>query len=467
MENQSGGSDGEKKRFLPVLVFLGFIAIGAVVVTWVTTRGEPAVVGPPPTLPEYSPPTSLSPRTDVDQSDTTSPEANVVTNTDTAAPQSSTTTAPPAPVVTVRADGTGDFMLLQAAIDQAQPGDVIEVSGGEWGEQVIQSVGSPDAWLRITAAPGERPIIRGVNDGRSGFELDGASFVEISGFEIIGPSNTSSGAGVRIINSSHHIRVEDNVIHDFPGNGVEVIESGTVAVVDNEIFGNSRRSKFQTSGVSFFKPFGDDDEGFENVISGNTVYDNENTVPNDREEITDGNCLIMDNTRWPNGEYEYPGETLIENNVCFDNGGRGIHVLKADNVYVVNNTLFNNLRTDSIEGGELSADDARNVLFRNNLVWPREEEDALLVGRSESVGFDNNVYVLPSGGQGDFEETAVVVRDPELVNPTTDPSAADFSPEGGSVLLGTGSVEESPLLDQAATERPPIPTPGALEVRPR
>jgi hypothetical protein len=28
----------------------------------------------------------------------------------------------------------------------------------------------------------------------------------------------------------------------------------------------------------------------------------------------------------------YTGSTLIENNVCFNNGGRGIHIFRADNV---------------------------------------------------------------------------------------------------------------------------------------
>ena len=328
---------------------------------------------------------------------------------------------------------------------------------------MITTPGTADEWLQIVAAPGTRPIIRAETEGVSGFELDAVSFVQVSGFEIIGPLDTRSGAGVRIINNSHHIRVEDNVIHDFPGNGVEVIESGSIAIVGNEIFGNSTRSQFQTSGISFFKPWGENEDGFENVVSGNVVYDNENLVPNFRDEITDGNCVIMDNTRWPDGEYVYPGETIIENNLCFDNGGRGIHVLKADNVYVVNNTLYNNLRTDSITGGELSADDARNVLFRNNLVWPRDSSEAVLVGASESVGFDSNLYVLEDGNQGSLGENAIVVADAELTNPSTDPALADFTPAPGSVVTEQGSANDAPVLDLLGMERPSPPTPGALE----
>lgn len=430
-------------------------------VLWRVVRSEPSISGPPPTLPENLPATSLNP--DDANGDTESDAPVQLDDIDEVTTTTTTTEPPGPPRITVRADGTGDFVDLQMAIDVAQPGDVIEVGSGEWSEQVVRTVGSPDAWLQITAAPGERPVIRGVENGESGFELDGAAYVELSGFELVGPPDTQSGAGVRVVNGANHIRIEANTIHGFPGNGVEVIEAGSVAVVNNEIYGNSRRSPFQTSGISFFQPFGDDAEGFDNVVSGNVVYDNENAVGNFEGVITDGNCIIMDNGRWVDGSYEYPGDTLIENNVCFDNGGRGIHVLKADNVFAVNNTLFNNLRTESIRGGEMTADEARNVIFRNNVVWPRTLDRARLVVESESIAFDNNVYVLNGADPGDFEPSALIVDDVQLVNPSIDPTTADFSPQPESVIVGQGSGEDAPEFDFAGQVRPVPPTPGALE----
>jgi parallel beta-helix repeat protein len=235
--------------------------------------------------------------------------------------------------------------------------------------------------------------------------------------------------------------------------------------VGNEIYDNSARSPFQTSGIAFFKPFGDDGDGFENIVAGNKVYRNENLVPNPVHGITDGNCIIIDNTRWPRSEYEYPGETLIENNVCFDNGGRGIHVLKADDVYVVNNTLIQNLRTEEIIGGELSADDARNVIFQNNLVWARDADDSQFLVRSESVAFENNGYVF-TDGDGDVEDSAIILSDPGLVNASLDPLEFDPRLAPNSEALGQGVANGAPSVTYDGMERPAIPSLGALELAP-
>lgn len=457
----------ERRRERIVLVASVLLLVAVFGGSWLILRGEPNNAGPAPDLPDYEAPTSLVPPGNVEVAGVTQTTEPVGTGTEDTTAETAPTTTPTTqpPAATAIVGPGGDYELLQNAIRDAQPGDIIEVVGGTHPHQVIPVKGTFDAWIQIRAAAGTSPLIA-VNGEHPGFEVTEAEFIEINGFEIDGPPTTKSGAGVRIWDNSHHIRVANNTIHGFPGSGVEVIESGSVAIVGNEIYDNSARSPFQTSGIAFFKPFGDDGEGFENIIAGNKIYRNENLVPNPVHGITDGNCIIIDNTRWPRSEYEYPGETLIENNVCFDNGGRGIHVLKADDVYVVNNTLIQNLRTESIIGGELSADDARNVIFQNNLVWARDPDDSSFLIRSESVGFENNGYVFPDGDDGDVEDSAVILADAGLVNASLDPLDFDprLTPQSGA--LGAGLATGAPSVTYDGLQRPTTPSLGALEMAP-
>ncbi|RZV41691.1 MAG: hypothetical protein EX269_15965 [Acidimicrobiales bacterium] len=446
-----------------VLVAAVVLLVAVFAGSWVALRDESVNAGPAPDLPDYQAPTSLVPPADAQTTEPLESSEEDTTGETAPATVESSTTQPPVDTTTV---GPGeDYALLQNAIRDAQPGDIIEVIGGTHPHQVVPVKGTFDAWIQIRASEGTSPIIA-VEGEFPGFEVTQAEFIEISGFEIDGPPTTVSGAGVRIWEDSHHIRVANNVIHGFPGSGVEVIESGSVAVVGNEIFDNSARSPYQTSGIAFFKPFGDDGDGFENIIAGNKVYRNENLVPNPVHGITDGNCIIIDNTRWPRSDYEYPGETLIENNVCFDNGGRGIHVLKADDVYIVNNTLIQNLRTTEIIGGELSADDARNVIFQNNLVWARDPDDSAFLLRSESVAFENNGYVIADGGGGDVEDSAIILTDAGLVNSSLDPLEFDPRLAAGSAALGAGRSEGAPSVTFDGDTRPTTPSLGALEMAP-
>jgi parallel beta-helix repeat protein len=123
-------------------------------------------------------------------------------------------------------------------------------------------------------------------------------------------------------------------------------------------------------------------------------------------QATDGNCIIIDMNR----EFGYSGATFIGNNVCRDNGGRGVHAFYSDNVTAVNNTVSGNLRDSDLAGdGELSALQAKNVVFRNNLVIPFRAGQGNHTWEASNVTFDNNVYV---GGQPEVKSsTDKVVAD--------------------------------------------------------
>ena len=65
--------------------------------------------------------------------------------------------------ITVKQDGTGNYSTIQQAVEAAQPGDIIEVYGGIYREQVIFPRGGKSEESRITlrAADGEDVTVTG------------------------------------------------------------------------------------------------------------------------------------------------------------------------------------------------------------------------------------------------------------------------------------------------------------------
>ena len=145
-------------------------------------------------------------------------------------------------VIHVRAGASGDgsqsspLGSIKAAIDRVQPGGTVLVHGGTYGGFEITRSGNSGAWITVAAAPGERVLID--PDRFAGISMENVSFVEVRGFEVRGHGN-SSGAGIRVAERSQSIRVIDNHVYDFPGNGIEGVEVSGVEIRGNIVHGGA------------------------------------------------------------------------------------------------------------------------------------------------------------------------------------------------------------------------------------
>ena len=190
-------------------------------------------------------------------------------------------------------------------------------------------------------------------------------------------------------------------------------------------------------------------------IVDNVVFGTENiTPPVGGNTVTDGNCIIIDT----GDTNQYAGRTYVANNVCANNGGRGIHVFKSRNVVAVNNTLYHNMQTAKLkeEGGELSAVTAHDVVFRNNLVVARENRKASFAYQSDGITFDTNLY------QGDGKAP----NNRDLVAPDvglTQPDTGNFALRAGSPAINAGVTDGAPATDQEGKPRRGQPDVGAFE----
>lgn len=427
------------------------------------------------------------------------------TTSTTAAPSSTTapptTSAPPPTVgsnvpvsgskIYVNPNGGNDgnagsseaaaLKTIQSAFRRVQPGQTILLMGGDYRENKTPNTvhfhlwnknGRSDAWIRIAAAPGHRPVLH-ANNG-TGLLIQG-DYVEVSGLEIRGSGFSQSNAwGVGIsVTDSHHVRINGNRVSGMPVSGISAINSSNVHVVGNVVHENSYWSDVAGSGISFYNQAnhgqGADAGQYHDLITNNRVYRNENKVPSkfqNHQAITDGNGIIVDD----NQKSGFSGRTLVANNLSYDNGGRGIIVYRSNRVDVIFNTTYHNARTPGLIGtpSEIAAGRASDVKIHSNIGWARPGIHALQTNFHRGPGVDswNNIWVSDSPTPtGDEAKDRLESSNPGLRNPTTG-SGADFRPRSDSFLNSfAGSPNGMVPRDLVGTTRGSGSTePGAFEV---
>lgn len=335
------------------------------------------------------------------------------------------------------------FRTPQRAADAAQPGDTIYIMDGVYTNSNpdgyvlnIANSGRSTAWIRFDATARAHPIFR--SSGWAAIKVD-ASYIEIRGLDLQGTAKTvplaeaqahsMDGSDVRTNNNGisidgrsdgnhkpHHIVIDECVISDFPGGGIAVCQADYITAENNLVFDNSWYSPYSTSGISLWQCWNyDDAPGYHNRIVRNECFGNANLVPNMfTKTFTDGNGIILDDSKnTQNGSTlgPYRGRTLIANNLCYENGGSGIHTYSSEHADIVNNTCIDNNRTPAIDEGQTFPNASDDVKFLNNiLVGPK---DKLI----DSNWNDSDVtwdYNLLWGGEAKITGPHDITADPDI-----------------------------------------------------
>lgn len=299
---------------------------------------------------------------------------------------------------------------------------------------------------------GHSPVIR--FDGSGGF-IGNYDYLEISGFEIIGPNQTITylnaldnrpvganyykGRGIAIWNG-HHINIFNNTVHDCPNSGIRVNNGDYCIVSNNIVYNNTWWSPNAESAIVFatIKEFDNLSNIIKMRIVGNLVYANENRIPfykfgdfacdgagygcADYNKFQDGNGVYITrnnqvddssgnpNPNHPNDTNTFDGYTYIANNVTYLNGINGIVVHKTDNTIVTNNTVFNNGATPvtdelpvaepwyigndqgRITNSGITINNSKNVMIYNNIISTRRDDDQAFLVRN-SDGYVENISI--------------------------------------------------------------------------
>lgn len=321
------------------------------------------------------------------------------------------------------------WATLQYAANQLTPGQTVLVRwtatpytrNNYYAIVVIGQQGDANNYTTFKAYPGERPKLRstyGVN--YHGFEVNAAQFVVIDGFEIeghlqditttvadqenanaqaggsIGPITDSNG--ITVDNGAHHIIIRNNLVHHHPGGGINSLSSDYVNIEYNRVYNTSWYSPYGTSGISYLTPVNADNytSGYRQTVRGNIVSGVQNLYPSKAFHYiqpTDGNGIILD-TFQQNG---YNGKTLVTDNIVFDNGGRGIHLLRTSNADVFFNTTVRNSQIAITGEGEITVDKSSDVRVWNNILVSRTDRPSNLVRASTLIDINYNIVF---GGNG-------------------------------------------------------------------
>jgi Ricin-type beta-trefoil lectin domain-like/Right handed beta helix region len=419
-------------------------------------------------------------------------------------------------------DGLTEQTAIQtigSATGRTEAGDTVLVKNGIYTAPDFRNVpayifksGRSDAWITFKNFPGHRPKIKSRNV--SAMRVVGASYIVIEGFDVEGSrdevtmeqarqvlcQNSDSseiaakaqGNGIEIVPDyddpnihPHHIIVRNNRVYRFGASGIGSASADYLTIENNIVYENGFYNPYGTSGISLYQQYNQDvppagQEGriVKNIIRGNISYGNANkfgTVivvneqcdPNNAS-IIDGNGIIIDdfqNTQISGYQTsKYLGRTLIENNVLYGNGGRGVNVFSSNYVDVVNNTSYLNAQSsepNAFIDSDVSSFWCKDVRFFNNIIFARPDRKTNLIGfrvgeegDRATIRYDNNLIF-----GGTLFDPASGFNNTTGQNPQfTTESAADFSLSESSPAIDRGAAAlndlQTPAFDIRATTRP-------------
>ncbi|BCM88518.1 hypothetical protein IAD21_00351 [Abditibacteriota bacterium] len=403
------------------------------------------------------------------------------------------------------------FATVQKAVDNAVPGDVISILDGTYNGKEsaahITKGGMPAAWITLRANPGAKPELR--CDGWNVIKFDkDPAYWEIRGLTVRGKRPTlkiedalADGLlkekdgkpyyGDPLYNSNgisiddrtqpqnarpHHIRIIDNDVFDNAGGGISAINCDYITVENNRVRDNCHPMRYAGSGISLFHSWNfDNSMGYRMFVVGNVSSGNRTFVPwTAIGKVSDGNGIIIDDNIQSQVKVDpvrYEGRTLVQNNLCFGNGGSGIHAYASRFVDIVNNTGYFNAQSPELSWRQIWAggkcDDVRlfnNILYAQkgkplnfsvakdstNIVYA----DNLVFGEGDNAG-ENGGGLGTGSGSTDASATDNMEADPKFVHPSLDAKTANFRLQPGSPGIDKGKAHPgAPLTDLTGRKRP-------------
>jgi hypothetical protein len=224
-----------------------------------------------------------------------------------------------------------------------------------------------------------------------------------------------------------------------------------ILIRNNEVHHCGLYNIWAQSGISVWENhnFDDNQDTYRTVITGNRSYSNYNhfkfyasSDAATADSYTDGNGIIIDALAIDQGYLSdgadgvYTGRTLIENNVTYNNGGKGINIFASDNIDVIHNVSYKNGQHPEIPG-EIALGDTSNVRMLNNIIYAANNEPVFFAYQTQNILIDNNIIYKDVPLDSQFDKTFMATNsiegvDPLLAYPQALDATADFMLLNGS-----------------------------------
>ena len=240
-------------------------------------------------------------------------------------------------------DGGGEnYTTIQAAINAANPGDIVYVYSGIYYENVIVN--------KTLTLIGEDKNTTIIDANQSGDVLTiTGDWVNISRFTIQNGGSYGSDMGIYII--SDYNTISENIITDNKWNGIYLKNSSSNTILKNNISNNNHL------GVYLY-------ESSNNKITGNTIINNSN---HGISLIRSSNNTLTENMITNNDAFGIElwhlcnNNTLSSNNISYNYWG--IHLLKS-----YNNSIFENNLANSSYYDVFLQNSSNNSVYHNSFI---------------------------------------------------------------------------------------------------
>jgi serralysin len=311
---------------------------------------------------------------------------------------------------------------LLGAARVAIAGDVVCIAPGTYTlTSTFESShsGNSSAWITYTAY-GSQPvnIVWAGPSGQAMFHFygstfpNGPSYLEFKGLTLNGKNVAADGF---FCQQSHHIKYIGNTVNNMAAAGIASVKCDYQTADHNVVYHNGYNGGW-SSGISFnSSQWYDSYSGFHNIVSNNIVAGSYDSSTNH----SDGNGIIMDLS---NGSYTASSANtpaaLIANNVVYGNGGRCIENFIVSNIWVVNNTCYDNTLDTSQPGiGEIVNNNSKNIHYVNNVVKAWNSSHPFQIMGSYSTGITYSSNLIYGGSNSGASGSGFTTANPQFVNP--------------------------------------------------
>jgi len=333
------------------------------------------------------------------------------------------------------------FRTMDKALSVLRPGDSLHIMNGNYHTREESNIhlkrgGQPGQWIVIRNYLNHHPVIHG--GSRAAVWLQEVEYVSFEGLTFLSDPQHAFSAGILIEGSSSkpcsHIKLYDCFVRNFGGPAVRAEGYDYITLSYNKFSRNA--THLDAGAVLHFRNQAPTDlqPGYRNYLQANTMEKNALRMGPDH--------IICNPLVWfeePMRERAINGyQTLVNNNIFYDNGGGGMRFERTSGVRVLNNTLYQNAQNEGCEHPELWFVHATECSASNNLFYTSTAKPATKLTNSVSVQFRHNLYYNFSSREPGWSD---LVDQPQFQYIDPERKEFNFRLKPGSPAVNAGDDE--------------------------
>ena len=288
------------------------------------------------------------------------------------------------------------FCTIGAAARAVSAGQTVQVAAGTYPEAVSASTsGTSSAPIVFTAAPGATVTLSGQANG---FAISGKSWITVNGFNI----TSTSDRGITVSTSSHitisgnHVSYSGKPVSGQTKSGIFLTNVSDSLVAGNTVDHNTDSGIVLTAGSTRDEVRANvifsNAQGYQRVAAGVRLYQSPgNTVDANVTHNNEDSGIEC---------YSGSNNTLLYDNVAYNNGDHGIDNYVSTGQRVIANTVYKNVTAGiNVEGASTGATIANNISVDNGINSPRTASDIRVEsGSTSGTTMDYDLVHLSTSG---------------------------------------------------------------------